>query len=126
MNLKLKLILCYLLACLCISNPLVTLSSHSNSIPCLSYSPDYKYLASGSIDQTINIYSTEPYELIATLIGHTHFVSSLSFSADGKYLASASLDKTVRIWTLNDWKLFKVLKGHNKQVHSVEFINSTN
>ncbi|MBO7228247.1 MAG: hypothetical protein J6V18_01020, partial [Bacteroidales bacterium] len=62
------------------------------------WSPDGKYLASGSLDNTVKIWDANSRECIQTLKGHSNVVESVCWSPDGKYLASGSWDRTVKIW----------------------------
>ena len=41
------------------------------------------YLASGSYDKTLNIWSMSDYSLVKTLTGHTNWVNSVAFSPNG-------------------------------------------
>ncbi len=74
-----------------------TLQGHSDSINSVAFSPDGKYLASGSLDDTVKLWSVESHKEITTLQGHDNIVFSVAFSPDGKYLASSSEDKTVKL-----------------------------
>ncbi len=66
----------------------------------VSFSPDGKYLASGSDDYTVKLWSIESQKEQATLRGHLHTVTSVGFSPDGKYLASGSYDNTANLWSV--------------------------
>ncbi|MEO0223796.1 MAG: hypothetical protein ABIL76_01725, partial [candidate division WOR-3 bacterium] len=98
-----------------------TLEVHSDYVVSVSFSPNGKYLASGSEDGTIKIWEVESWKLIKTLTGHSNSVLSVSFSPDGKFLASGSYDKTIKIWEVGTWKETKTLKGHSNSVFSISF-----
>jgi WD40 repeat protein len=75
-----------------------TLSGHSDAVRSISLSPDGKYLASGSEDNTIKLWEVISGKEVKTLVGHTGWVLSISFSPDRKYLASGSWDGTAKLW----------------------------
>ncbi len=77
-------------------------SGHTNSVDAVAFSPDRRWLASGSYDKTIRIWDLSTGRTSRTLTGHTDDVWSLSFSPDAKRLASASQDQTVRVWNADN------------------------
>ncbi len=76
-------------------------TSHINAV---AFSPDGKFLASGSgesfraIDAVIRLWDVATGDEVGKLEGHERGVLSVSFAPDGKTLASSSYDKTLRIW----------------------------
>ena len=81
------------------------LRGHNGDVLDLSWSPDRKYLASCSIDNTIVVWNARSFPQKCTVItGHRGLVKGLTWDPVGKYLASQSDDKTVRIWRMSDWK----------------------
>nr|WP_242030487.1 MULTISPECIES: hypothetical protein [unclassified Coleofasciculus] len=78
-----------------------TLTSHSNGVSSVAFSPDGQILASGSWDKTIKIWQPGTGKQISTLTGHSNGVSSVAFSPDGQLLASGSGDNTIKIWRLS-------------------------
>jgi WD40 repeat protein len=75
-----------------------TLRGHQDWVYSVSFSPDGKFLASGSWDETVKVWEVGSWREVATLRGHQDWVYSVSFSPDGKFLASGSRDKTVKVW----------------------------
>ena len=74
---------------------------YSNNI---AFSPDGRFLASGSKDNTIALWDIENGKSIATLYGHSDNVTFLTFSPDGKWLASNSDDGTIKLWDMKNSK----------------------
>jgi WD40 repeat protein/tRNA A-37 threonylcarbamoyl transferase component Bud32 len=102
---------------------LKTLTGHTNGVESVSFSPDGKYLASGSRDGIIKLWNVSDGSLIRTFEGHNDSVHSVSFSPDGRYIASGSDDKTVRLWDTSSGVLVKKFKNHKGSVYQVVFSN---
>ena len=77
-----------------------TLEGHSDCVSSVTFSPDGKLLASGSLDSTVKLWNAEDGSLVRTLEGHTARVASVTFSPDGKLLACGSADSTVKLHLL--------------------------
>ncbi len=75
-------------------------NGHQGSVKSIAFSPDGKYMASGSQDKTVKIWSLELKKELTTLKGHKKAVISVSFSYDGKYLASGSDDGMIKLWNV--------------------------
>ena len=74
-----------------------TLSGHLGSVESVCFSPDGKFIASGSNDNTIKIWNLKEQKEMFTLSGHSGSVESVCFSPDGKLIASGSEDKTITV-----------------------------
>ena len=86
------------------------LRGHSGDVLDLAWSPDQKYLASCSVDNTIVIWNArELPQKLSTVTGHKGLVKGVTWDPVGKYLASQSDDKSVRIWRTSDWTEEKVI-----------------
>ncbi|MEG3946324.1 hypothetical protein QT975_22615, partial [Microcoleus sp. w2-18aC4] len=92
---------------------------HQRLVWSVSFSPDGKYIATASWDNTARLWDVTG-KLIQEFKGHQRWVSSVSFSPDGKYIATASADKTARLWDLTG-KFIQEFKGHQGGVNSVSF-----
>ena len=64
----------------------------------ISFSPDGRYLASGSHDQTVCIWEISSGQCLFQLVGHSNVVWSVAFSPTEPVLASAGDDGTIRLW----------------------------
>jgi WD40 repeat protein len=88
------------------------LKGHSNNIVSVTFSADGKYLASGSWDNTVKLWSVDSHKEIATFEGHNNFIFTVAFSPDGRYLASGSMDKTVKLWSVLSQNEITTFQGH--------------
>jgi len=89
-----------------------TLSGHSGYAWKVTFSPDGRYLASGSWDSTIKIWDLEalkkdPKAKPVTLRGHAGIICGLAFSPDGRHLATGSGSAhhgEVKVWDAVQWE----------------------
>ncbi len=96
------------------------LKGHNSTINAVSYSPDGKYLASGSEDGIIKIWDIQSGKELKTFIDsfQNHSIESISYSPDGKYLASGSDYGIINIWDISRGELFKTFM-HGYPIKSV-------
>jgi predicted NACHT family NTPase len=95
-----------------------TLVGHTAGVLSVSWSPDGRFLASGSEDNTVRIWDAATGSLLQTLQGHTGWVTSVAWSPDGRFLASGALDSTVRVWDLAQMAVHAITE-HDSWVESV-------
>ncbi|MBA3017351.1 MAG: caspase family protein [Proteobacteria bacterium] len=95
---------------------------HSNIILSIAFSPDGKYLLSGSADHTLKLWDVATGREIRTFIGHTAQVESIAFSPDGKYIISTGrYDKSLKLWEVATGKEVRTFLGHKDEVNEVAF-----
>ncbi|KAG8677984.1 hypothetical protein FRC09_020223, partial [Ceratobasidium sp. 395] len=75
------------------------LSGHTNVVWSASFSPDGRYIASGSFDHAIRLWDAKAGDVLTeSLRAHIDRVLSVTFSPDSQLIASCSLDSTIRVW----------------------------
>jgi len=98
-----------------------TFKGHRSSVWSVSFSPDGRYVLSGSWDKTLKLWDVKTGKCIRTFKGHKHGVLSVSFSPDGRYVLSGSWDKTLKLWDVKTGKCIRTFEGHKHGVLSVSF-----
>jgi eukaryotic-like serine/threonine-protein kinase len=81
-----------------VSQPVYTYTGHSDIVEAVAWSRDGKRIASGSVDQTVQVWDAATGRNVLTYGGHSSPVYALVWSPDGRYIASGSYDKTVQVW----------------------------
>ncbi|GAM52189.1 hypothetical protein EBME_0652 [bacterium endosymbiont of Mortierella elongata FMR23-6] len=96
-----------------------TYKGHSASVNSVSFSPDSKWLASGSDDQNVNLWSVESATRGAVCTyPHNSAVTSVSFSPDSNWLASGGWDGRIKLW-LGSGECVATIEDCNGPVRSV-------
>jgi len=100
-------------------------ASHLSLIDSMTFSPDGKYLVSGSF-QEIAVWDPLTGLLRHKITGFAHQVVALAFSADGKLLATGggapTEDGEIKIFQTGSWNLLTDIKnGHSDTVYGVSF-----
>jgi len=93
---------------------------------CLDFSPDGKYLVSGSgdsrgVDCILRVWDLEAKKVKLRLIGHLLDINSVKFSPDGRTIISGSSDKTIRIWDANTGIELECLSEFSNSINCAAF-----
>ena len=70
---------------------------HSDRVPCVIFSPDGKFILSGSPDMTLKLWDTKTGREVRTFAGHTDSISVIAFSPGGKLVLSAAESRLI-LW----------------------------
>ncbi|MEP2024664.1 MAG: caspase family protein [Reichenbachiella sp.] len=94
---------------------------HRAAVRAVAYSPDGKFLATGSRDNSIKLWQLSTGREIRTFLGHLSSVNTLAFDPTGQWLASGSSDNSVLIWEVATGKIRTKIEGHDNRVSSLDF-----
>ena len=99
--------------------------AHTNSVFTVRYTPDGKFLISGSRDARLKVWDAEAgYLQAAEVVAHLYAINHLDFSPNGKHFVTCSMDKSIKVWDAEQLKLLKVIDrsrhaGHGTSVNKV-------
>ena len=92
---------------------LTLLKSHTNVVNDLSFSPDGRYLASGSGDTTVKLWDIKSFSLLQTINFHTNDVYGVKFT-DENNIISSSDDNRIALHNLKGDMVGKPYKHSEK------------
>jgi len=87
-------------------------SGHTGTVNAIAFSPDDRYLATASGDQSVKLWDLQTGLLIRTLIGHNVVidgVTTVAFSPNGKTIASGGME--IILWDAVTGARLKTLDG---------------
>jgi len=95
---------------------LVAQLGHSFWITSVCFSPDGRYVLTGSDDNTACLWDRETGKEVRKFEGH-----SVAFSPDGRYVLTGSFDKTARLWDAKTGQEVRRFEGHAASIGPVAF-----
>lgn len=104
------------------------IAAHENSVFTISYSPDGRFLLSGSRDAHLKIWDTaKDYALHESIVAHMYAINHLAYHPSGAYFATCSMDKSIKIWDATNFQLLKVIDkarhaGHGTSVNKLMWL----
>lgn len=95
------------------------IQAHMTGCYCLGWSPDGRWLASGSYDRRVIIWDAATGQPAHTLLGHEKGIDAVAWSPNSASLASASLGSRIRVWDAAMGQQRGILEGHTMGVRDV-------
>jgi WD40 repeat protein len=79
-------------------------------VSAVAWSPDGRYIASGSHDAKVKIWDAGNGRELRTISGHRDVIKTIAFSPDSLNIVSgSSVDATLRIWDLKNGRELKTI-----------------
>jgi WD40 repeat protein/tRNA A-37 threonylcarbamoyl transferase component Bud32 len=91
---------------------------HADTVHTVSWSPNGKYIVSGSRDKTAQVWNASTGEKVFTYKNHSSYVYGVTWSPDGKRVASSSF-RNVHIWDATSGNNFLQYRNHTLWVYAV-------
>ncbi len=102
-----------------------TIEAHKNSVFTIKFSPNYRYLISGSRDAHLKVWDVhDDYKLAEDIVAHMYAINNIQFSPDNNYFVTCSMDKSIKVWDATAMKLLKVIDksrhaGHGTSINKL-------
>jgi WD40 repeat protein len=94
---------------------------HAGDVKAVAFSPDSKWIVTGSSDGTARLWEAETAQEVRTFQGHNSGVYAAAFSPDGKQVLTGSMDRTIRLWDALTGREVHRFQGHAGTVRAVAF-----
>jgi WD40 repeat protein len=90
----------------------------------VAWSPDGRRVASGSWDNTVQVWDANSGSTLLIYRGHSQKVVAVAWSPDGRRVASGSWDNTVQVWDANSGSTLLIYRGHSYRKHIAQLFNA--
>lgn len=97
-----------------------TYYGHTMPIWTLSWSPNGRFIASGSDDTTVQVWNVASKECLCTYNGLSN-VQTLAWSPEGSLIVSGYYNETAQVWRAFTGECIQVYRGHSHEIESVSW-----
>jgi len=92
---------------------------HYEAVKAVAFTPDGRYLLSGSRDKTIKLWDLVTGYEIRSYLGHKSTINDITITPDGQHFVSSSADYTAKLWEIDTGELIRSFEGHTNYLTSV-------
>jgi len=92
---------------------------HTARVNSIAFSPDGRYILSGSYDTTIKLWEFSTGREIRSFVGHTDAVTSVAFDPDGQHIISGSWYGSVKVWRIDTGQAINTFRPHTYWINSM-------
>ncbi len=96
------------------------LIGNSGWVNSVAFSPDTRYILSGSDDGTVRLWEVVNGKELHVFEGHTGKVTSVAFSPDGRHILSGGYDNQIILWNAHNGQEIR-RNNNNVEISSVAF-----
>ena len=100
---------------------LVLQTGHAYPVHAIAWSPESRWLVTGSADHTAKIWEAATAREVRTLAQHTGVIRAVAWSADGRLIATGAEDALVVVWDAAAGIVVHTLRGHVGAVRAMAF-----
>ena len=100
---------------------LVIQTGHSLGVTAVTFSPDNRLLASGSIDNTVKLWDVAARQELRTLKGPIARIGAVAISPNGKWLAAGGVDGAIHLWDVVTGRDGRSFVGHTLKIMTLAF-----
>jgi WD40 repeat protein/tRNA A-37 threonylcarbamoyl transferase component Bud32 len=100
-------------------HPLYTYNGHSDRVNTVAWSPDGTYIASGSTDETVQVWDADTGNCVLIYRGHWNSVNVVAWSPNSIRIASGDGTGTVQVWDADSGSSVYIYRGHSDRVNAL-------
>jgi WD40 repeat protein/energy-coupling factor transporter ATP-binding protein EcfA2 len=99
----------------------MTLAGHDGPVTAVTFSPDGRFIATGSSDTSVRLWDAATGQTLFTLQDHERAVNDVAFSPDGSRLVSAGEDGRLVVWNTETGARLVSRSGDNGPIRAIAF-----
>lgn len=96
------------------------LKGHTDSVSSIIFSPDNRFIVSGSLDKTIRVWDIASGQT-TTVLQNDSEIKDIASDPSGNLIASVGFDNTAHVWDIANIRIKSSLTGHSESMFGLAF-----